>query len=293
MGKQLQMFGADWTKRKLNILTKYLAAYNTALKNKPFTRVYVDAFAGTGYRELRQREYHMPHLFEDVMQEDAQRFLKGSATRALEVKPGFHRYLFIEIDSAKAAELEKLKVKYPNQADRIQVVCDDANKAVADYCARENWRSVRAVMFLDPFATQVRWATIQKVAATKAVDLWYLFPLMAVNRLLARNPTKACRDRLDEILGGREWLPAFYGHRRRGFFPDPEGGVAKACNMQGIGDYFRSLLAGVFAGVASTRCVLENRRGSPLFQLFFAVGNPKPQAKDLALRIAEHLLKKM
>ena len=27
--------------------------YNAALKNQPFTREYIDAFAGTGYREVR------------------------------------------------------------------------------------------------------------------------------------------------------------------------------------------------------------------------------------------------
>ena len=41
-------FGGDWTQEKLGILELYLDAYTTALKNKPFHLVYVDAFAGTG-----------------------------------------------------------------------------------------------------------------------------------------------------------------------------------------------------------------------------------------------------
>jgi len=284
MDKQLQKFGSDaWTERKLNILSKYLNAYNKALKYQPFTRVYVDAFAGTGYREQKKRQRSSRGFFPE-MDNDAESFRKGSAKRALEVKPSFHRYLFIEIDSVKAAELEKLKEEYPDQADNIQVVCDDANDAIAAYCNQERWRSIRAVMFLDLFATEVRWTTIEKIAATKGIDLWYLFPLMAVNRLLAKNHTKAFRDRLDAVFGGREWMNAFYREQQSGFFPDPDGNIEKGCNMQAIGDYFMERLSSIFAGVAQTRCVLRNSRRSPLFQFFFAASHP------LAIKIADDIL---
>jgi hypothetical protein len=43
-------FGGDWTTTKLDVLTKYLASYTTALRDKPFTKGYIDAFAGSGYR---------------------------------------------------------------------------------------------------------------------------------------------------------------------------------------------------------------------------------------------------
>ena len=52
-----QLFGGRWTEEKLEILRKYLQAYNTALKNQPFKRVYIDAFAGTGYRKQRKEQY--------------------------------------------------------------------------------------------------------------------------------------------------------------------------------------------------------------------------------------------
>ena len=41
-----QSFGSDWTSDKLQILRAYLDAYTTAMKNQPFTLIYVDAFAG-------------------------------------------------------------------------------------------------------------------------------------------------------------------------------------------------------------------------------------------------------
>ena len=52
----LQLFGGDWTEQKLDALGQYLRAYVQVLKKHPFTRVYVDAFAGTGYREQRTKD---------------------------------------------------------------------------------------------------------------------------------------------------------------------------------------------------------------------------------------------
>lgn len=53
-------FGGDWTDTKLAVLRNYLSAYTTALKDKPrpnfrFQKVYIDAFAGTGYRTPSRR----------------------------------------------------------------------------------------------------------------------------------------------------------------------------------------------------------------------------------------------
>ena len=43
-----QRFGGDWTEQKLEVVQKYLGAYTTALKNQPFKKLYIDAFAGSG-----------------------------------------------------------------------------------------------------------------------------------------------------------------------------------------------------------------------------------------------------
>src|SRR5690606_41679286 len=48
-------FGGPWTEEKLDRVTRYLQAYTTALKNQPFQLMYIDAFAGTGYRASTQR----------------------------------------------------------------------------------------------------------------------------------------------------------------------------------------------------------------------------------------------
>ena len=283
------LFGGDWTEKKLKILADYLSSYNTALKNKPFTRVYIDAFAGTGYREKREREFAVPGLFAEIQEEEPQRFLKGSAKRALEVEPPFNKYVFVESDPDNVEHLERLRQEHKDKATAIEVVEGEANNFVRRYCKNQNWRSVRAVLFLDPFATQVEWATIEAVAATKAIDLWILFPLMAVNRLLAKDPSKACRERLDAIFGTEEWFKAFYRKNKVPRFFGPSEVVQKACDFEGIGKFFLERLRGIFVGVAETPKVFPNSRGSPLFQLFFAAGNAK--GAPIAVRIADHLLR--
>jgi three-Cys-motif partner protein len=63
---QMQLFGGSWTEQKLAILAEYLSRYNTALKKQRFTRIYVDAFAGTGYRQRRRAQSLMQDLFQET-----------------------------------------------------------------------------------------------------------------------------------------------------------------------------------------------------------------------------------
>jgi three-Cys-motif partner protein len=113
-----QLFGGSWTEKKLEILKKYLESYNTALKNQPFERIYIDAFAGTGYRQRRSHPYDNFAIFEELRKDEPEKFLKGSAKLALEVDPSFHKYIFIETDAEKITELEKLKSQHPEKKNR-------------------------------------------------------------------------------------------------------------------------------------------------------------------------------
>lgn len=93
-------FGGAWTERKLSVVRTYLEAYARALKNQPFQRIYIDAFAGTGDRTDRRRDA-LPLL--DLPEFDA--VAKGSARLALEVTPAFHRYVLVEQATHRASSL--------------------------------------------------------------------------------------------------------------------------------------------------------------------------------------------
>jgi hypothetical protein len=53
---ETHQFGGPWTVEKLDALRAYLIGYAQALKNQPFRRHYIDAFAGTGDRALKRQE---------------------------------------------------------------------------------------------------------------------------------------------------------------------------------------------------------------------------------------------
>ena len=284
--EQLHLIGGSWTDEKLLILSNYLKAYNIALKKQPFKRIYIDAFAGTGYRQAHWKIHDNFDLFSDPEEKDTQSFLDGSAKIALDVDPAFHRHIFVETNSAKIEELEKLKQDHP-QKD-IAIVQEDANSFVQNYCSSMT-RSERAVVFLDPFATQTDWKTIEAIAQTKQVDVWILFPVMAVNRLLANDPDKVCKNALDRVFGTEDWFDAFYQkHTENDIFGQSLETIRKACNIAAIGDFYQKQLQKVFEKVAPRHRILKNSRQSPLFLFFFAASNPK--GAGIAVTIANHIL---
>jgi hypothetical protein len=64
-GERSQRFSGDWTTTKLDLLARYLTSYGTALKDKPsrerpFLKACIDAFAGTGYGEMKSAESSSP-----------------------------------------------------------------------------------------------------------------------------------------------------------------------------------------------------------------------------------------
>jgi len=69
--KKAQSFGGDWTEDKLDRLTAYLSAYMTAMKKQPFNKVYVDAFASTGYRAVGSKKSTQEQLFSELSKDTA------------------------------------------------------------------------------------------------------------------------------------------------------------------------------------------------------------------------------
>jgi three-Cys-motif partner protein len=292
-------FGGDWTTQKLEVLAGYLKSYNNALKNKPspanpFRRSFIDAFAGTGYRDLRRHGGESNQaMFPDLASDEPQALLDGSARLALQVVPPFDDYIFIEQRADRCTELEKLKSSFPNLAAKIDICRGEANEQIQHMCAT-NWRARRAILFLDPYGMQVEWKTIEAIASTKAIDLWLLFPLgIGVNRLLLKTGDipASWRKRLDLLLGTSDWYEEFY---RKESMPTLFGDEAEhlvKVTTETIGKYFNNRLKEVFAGVAESPGVLRNSTNNPLYLLCFAVSNER--GKSIALRIAEHLLKGM
>jgi three-Cys-motif partner protein len=284
-----QKFGGNWTEEKLLRVRKYLIAYTKIMHKREFRYAWIDAFAGTGYRTLPQSEEETALMFPELAEQDTQQFWQGSARIALEVEPRFTKYLFVEKDPERFAELLLLKEEYPDRASDIVLVNADCNAWLQDLCANRNWKHNRAVLFLDPFGMQVEWQTIAAIAETRAIDLWILFPLgVAVNRLLRRDGAinQSAKKRLDILFGTEEWFDAFYQPVTRPTLFGAELSLEKSADFGEIGRYFISRLETVFPHVAKNPLPLRNSRNVPLYLLCFAASN------YTALKIARDILGK-
>jgi len=284
-------FGGTWTAEKLDKVRAGLQTYVTALKNKNFRLLYVDAFAGTGYVHAKDVA-QSGSLFSAFEDEDVREFISGSAANALEVNPPFDEYYFIEKDDSRVSELEILRSAYPHLSGRIFLASGDANDYLQKFCAGD-WRFRRAVIFLDPYGMQVGWKTLEAIASTEAIDLWVLFPLgVAVNRLLKKdgNISPGATRVLDDLFGSHDWFDEFFKPTSQPDLFGTSGSLTKVANFDSIALYFNKRLESIFAGVADNPLKLYNSKNNPLYLLCFAIGNPNPKAKELALRFAKHIL---
>ena len=271
-------FGGPWTEKKLEILRRYLDAYTTALKNQRFTLYYVDGFAGAGTYSESANEYA-----------DFYEFRHGSARIALEIddRP-FDNLVFIEKDTGSAESLLTLTNEYRGRG--IEIIQGDANDKVPEFC-RNMDDFDRAVVFLDPWATEASWSTVEAVANTEKIDCWILFPLSAVTRMMPvdREPPQAWANHLDRIFGGRNYWQKSYKDSPQLSLLDSNPGRERVPGSEQIADRYKERLRSVFHRVAEKSLTLRNSRNSPLFELFFAVGNPRGAGP--AMRIADHILR--
>src|SRR6266540_7285610 len=91
--------------------------------------------------------------------------------------------------------------------------------------------------------TANRWAsryktTLEALAATKAIDLWLLFPLgQAVNRVLTKDkpPEGGWADRLTRFFGTTEWKEAFYRRSTQMTLFGEEEQIKKDADFEQIG----------------------------------------------------------
>jgi three-Cys-motif partner protein len=274
-----------WAKEKLNALQRYLDYYTKVLKNQRWRTIYVDAFAGGGRSVIRAAptSEQMPLLESEG---DAGQFelINGSPRVALELANPFARYVFIEPDAGRAAELELLRTEYVGSR-LIDIRHESADAGVLWLLGRNiSRRTHRGIAFLDPFGAGLDWLTIQRLAGTGLFEVVINFALnMAIQRMLPNSATfqAGWRERLDAYFGTAEWYDEVY-ETKAGLF----GG-----NIQKRGDYlprllnlYRRRLQAAFGHVSQPRLV-KNSRGVPLYHLLWAGPNQK------GLQGANHILR--
>lgn len=268
----MQSFGGPWTLLKLDILEKYLNFYVTAMKNKNFKLCYIDAFAGSGLVDVK-----------DIGT------IPGSALRAIDYP--FERYVFIENNLEYAKRLEKtIKEKGPNK--NFIVTTGDCNELLKTIDS-VSWYSDywRGVIFLDPYAMNLKWESLEAISNTKAFDIWYLFPYSALVRVLQKDGKipKSHKERINNVLGTTDWeTEIYYESPQISLFGEKD---MERVSIDGIRQYVIRRLKTVFPGVSDKSMVLRNpQNNSPLFLLCFATSNPSEKVIKMSLKVADHIL---
>lgn len=282
-------FGSLHTIKKLDCLEKYLKAYLRVFKGKDWPRtLYIDAFAGTGEIPVASTYEELPLGVDD------QDFILGSARRALTTEQSFHSYIFIEKKRGNARALAGLKTQHPQK--NIEILNTDANSGLQSLCAETDWEKCRAVVFLDPFGSQVSWQTLETIAITKAIDLWYLFPAgLSVHRQLGTNGTVHYTHEasLNRIFGNTEWrtkfidsvdiAPDLFGTRGKSH--------VKTATPESVTRYMHERMSKIFRGGVLNEWMPLGRNGGHWYSLMFACANPSLRAADLAMKLSGDVMR--
>lgn len=280
-----------WARVKLARLGAYLEAYMTVMAKQPWaSTVYIDAFAGAGIARVRSAKVEVAEealfdLGEDRAQDEGERgLLAGSPRVALALPRPFAHYRFVEREPERLARLRALRDEHPGRD--IRVIDEDCNAwllANVVGAPRSTWRTLRGVVFLDPFGMQVPWATIEGIARQTKLEVILNFPMyMATQRLVKRSAAFSAKERakLDAWFGDPGWYEVAFRET-----PGLLGPVTtKVENASGkLVDWYAERLRALFKFVSVSPPVL-NSKGGPLYHLVHCTQN------EAGHRIGKHVM---
>ena len=212
----------------------------------------------------------------------------------------FDRLIFIEKDPQRFELLRKLQEEFPGRD--ISVLNEDAEKALPAFCQSLDVDE-RAVVFLDPFATEVSWAMVEGMARTQKIDCWILFPLSAIARSFMPTPRashqrNSCKSTRQDFLNGACILAGLLQYMApqggRLSFPQGFGGakLSKSDRRRQQPDRrlgYRVRLASIFARVAPKGREFANSKNSPMFRVVFFAASRHPKGARIAVGMLRHI----
>ena len=219
-----------WSEIKLDMIRKYANAYSIIVNKSTNIRkhLYIDGFAGAGVHISKQTK----------------EFIPGSPLNALNVKPPFKEYHFIDLNGGKAEALRKLGAGNPN----VYVYEEDCNKLLLEKIfPRAKYSDYhRALCLLDPYGLHLNWEVMYNAGQMRSIEIFLNFPVMDMNmNILWKNPDKVAPTqiaRMDAFWGDHSWRDAAYT-KTPGLFDDIE---EKATNKD-VAKAFQSRLKKVAA----------------------------------------------
>jgi three-Cys-motif partner protein len=247
----------NWSEIKLEILRKYAEAYSTILAAQTktsFFHVYIDAFAGAGQHISRATEELIP----------------GSPLNALDVRPPFREYHFIEIAPEKIENLKELI----GQRSDVFIHEGDCNKILlsAVFPRVQFTQFRRGLCLLDPYGLHLDWEVLSAAGHMKSMDVFLNFPVQDMNRnVFWHNPEdvdEADIQRMNSFWGDESWRNIVYETKRNLFgWPEKEPNEV-------IAEAFRRRLTEIacFDQVPEP-LPMKNSKGAIVYYLYFASQN--------------------
>ncbi len=266
MNTDLDVIG-KWSEVKLEIIRKFAAAYAQILTSQKLHASYIDGFAGAGLHISKEQKTIVP----------------GSPLNALLISPPFNEYHFVDLNPARAENLEELR----GNRENVHVYNQDCNvvllERILPKIRYDEYK--RALCVLDPYGLHLDWKVLALAGNLKTVDVFLNFPIMDINRnVLRRDSSQAQKEqiaRLNAFWGDESWRDAAYSTQDNLF------GYEEKTDNVAIVKAFRERLK----KVAGFQCVppplpMRNKNNAPVYYLFFASRQP------LAERIAKDIFKK-
>ena len=274
-------WGGDWTEEKLDAFEKYVKAYLKIMgKYAPqfgWKLLYFDGFAGSGSREVPEKDETDNTLVEEFASEEECQVYKGAAERVLSIEGfSFDHYVFVDKNKESISQLEsKLRENFPDK--KMDFRSDDANvqvKKMAEGLSDND--KFASLVLLDPFGMQLDWETISSLKSIKHLDLWILVPSgVIINRLLDRKGELQHIEKLCKTLGvtPEEIKQECYETKvEQTLFGEVEVTSKRKKSINKIADLYMRKLKTIFEHVAEPLPLL-NTRNCPIFHFVFASNN--------------------
>lgn len=247
-----------WSEIKLDILAEYAAPYSRILRNNGFRYGYIDAFAGPGLH----------------IRKGGHEAVLGSPLLALNVKPPFDEYHFIDLDGEK---VDFLKSQVGDRPD-VTFYNEDSNHVMLErVLPRFTFaRRTRALCVLDPYGLTLDWRVVCEAGNNKAVEVFINFPVMHMNRNCKKENVSEILpseiDAMDRFWGDRTWHSVMYKRSAQGHLFGADE-LDKTANRDLVHAYCKRLHEVAGFGFVSEPLAMRNSKQAVVYYLIFAGPN--------------------